>query len=160
MTSNLFSTSLNFRLPVYFSPLNDTLATGTVAFLQDWSGMQAYAFPPFALIRQVLVKLRPCRGTELTLIAPYWPQKEWFPDLLSLSIVPLVVLLRWRDLLCTKISMCFSFMPGDCPAICQACRFIQRGGSAAFCRRDSSHRLHQHRWDCYRRWCSLKERLF
>ena len=77
VTVNLFATSLNFWLQVYFSPLNDPLAAGTDAFLQNWDGLQAYAFPPFALVRQVLVKLRSCKGMELTLIAPCWPQKEW-----------------------------------------------------------------------------------
>ena len=84
VTVDLFAKSLNFRLQVYFSPLNDPLAVGMDAFLQDWNGLQAYTFPPFVLVRQVLVKLCSCKGMELTLIAPYWPQKEWFPDLLSL----------------------------------------------------------------------------
>ena len=55
---DLFATSLNFHLPVYFSPLNDPIATGTDDFLQDWNG-----------------KLRACQGTELTQIASFWSQK-------------------------------------------------------------------------------------
>ena len=66
---DLFATSLNYRLPVYFSPLNDPVAAGTDAFLQSWDGLQAYAFPPFALIRNVLNKLCSSRGTLLTLVA-------------------------------------------------------------------------------------------
>ena len=38
---DIFTTSLNFRLPVYFSPLNDPMAAGTDAFFQDWNGLQA-----------------------------------------------------------------------------------------------------------------------
>ena len=32
-----------------------------------------------------------CKGTLLTLIIPFWPQ-EWFSELLSLSVAPLVAL--------------------------------------------------------------------
>ena len=60
---------------------------------------EAYAFPPIAIIRRVLVKLRSSRNCELTLIAPFWPQREWFPDLLELlSDVPITLSSR-KDLL-------------------------------------------------------------
>ena len=75
---DLFVTALNYRLSVYFSPLNDPMAAGTDVFLQEWDRLQAYAFPPFALIFQVINKLRSCKGTLMTLIALFWPQKEWF----------------------------------------------------------------------------------
>ena len=77
---DLFATSLNYCLPVYFSPLSDLMAPGMDAFLQSWDGLQAYAFPPFTLIRRVLSKLRSWKGTLLTLVAPLWPQKELFPE--------------------------------------------------------------------------------
>ena len=54
--------------------------------LQSWDFLQAYAFPPFAMIRQVLVKLRLLPGTILTLIKPFWLQREWFPDHLDLLL--------------------------------------------------------------------------
>ena len=73
MVVDLFAASLNYLLPVYFSPLNDPMAAGTDAFLQLWDGLQAYAFPPFALIHLVLNKLKSSRGTLLTLVAPLWP---------------------------------------------------------------------------------------
>ena len=62
-------------------------------------GLQAYAFPPFAIIPRVLSKLRESRGTELTLVAPYWAQRPWFPDLLQLSLAPPVILPDRLDLL-------------------------------------------------------------
>ena len=89
---DLFATSLTARLPVYFSPASDSRAAGTDALLQPWDNLQAYAFPPIAIIRRVLVKLRSSRKCELTLIAPFWPQREWFPDLLELlSDVPITL---------------------------------------------------------------------
>ena len=38
-------------------------------------------------------------GVELTLVAPYWPQRAWFPDLLHLSLAPPVSLPLRPDLL-------------------------------------------------------------
>ena len=96
---DLFATSLTVRLPVYFSLASDPRAVGTDALLQPWDDLQAYAFPPIAIIRRVLLKLRSSRNCELTLIAPFWPQREWFPDLLELlSDVPITLLGR-KDLL-------------------------------------------------------------
>ena len=99
VTVDLFATVLNYHLLVYFSPLNDSMAAGTDAFLQSWDHLQAYAFPPFPLIRQVLSKLQSSWGTLLTLIASLWPQKEWYPDLLCLSVAPPIVLPSRPDLL-------------------------------------------------------------
>ena len=85
--------------PVYFSPASNPRAAGTDALLQPWDDLQAYAFPPIAIIRRVLLKLRSSKNCELTLIAPFWPQREWFPDLLELlSDVPITLLGR-KDLL-------------------------------------------------------------
>ena len=57
-TVDLFATSLNYRLPVYFAPLVDPMSAGTDGLLQPWSSLDAYAFPPFTLVRQVLNKVR------------------------------------------------------------------------------------------------------
>ena len=67
-------------------------SAGTDALLQPWDDLQAYAFPPIAIIRRVLLKLRSSKNCELTLIAPFWPQRDWFPDLLELlSDVPITL---------------------------------------------------------------------
>ena len=95
---DLFASSLNHRCGVYFAPVSDPMAAGTDAMLQSWDSLLAYAFPPFALIPQVLAKLWPSPGAVLTLISPFWPQKEWFPDLLDLLWNLLPLLDRW-DLL-------------------------------------------------------------
>ena len=82
---DLLATDRNAKLPTYYSPIPDPKAVGTDAFLQDWTGMWAYAFPPTALIRNTLNKARE-EGTELIMIAPLWPAQEWFPDLMDLLI--------------------------------------------------------------------------
>ena len=103
---DLFATSDNRPCSVYFSPFRDPMAAGTDAFLQSWDGLQAYAFPPWSIILRVLAKLRVSQGTELTLVAPYWPQRAWFPDLLHLSLAPPVALPLRQDLLRLPRSHC------------------------------------------------------
>ena len=96
---DLFATSLTARLPVFFAPAWEPNAAGVDAFLQPWDNLQAYAFPPIAIIKRVLLKLRASHNYDLTLIAPFWPQREWFPDLLELlSDIP-IELPKRRDLL-------------------------------------------------------------
>ena len=42
---DLFATSLNYRLPVYFSPLNDLMAVGTDVFLQSLGSPSGICLP-------------------------------------------------------------------------------------------------------------------
>ena len=88
VTIDLFASSLSHRCSVYFAPVSDPMAV-TDAMLQSWDSLQACAFPPFAMIDQVLgSKVRASQSLELTLIAPFWPQRPWFPELLELLILP------------------------------------------------------------------------
>ena len=50
-----------------------------------WKGLDAYVFPPWAMIAEVLNKLQQ-EVCILTLIVPRWPNRHWFPDLLSLLV--------------------------------------------------------------------------
>ena len=85
---DLFATSLTARLPVFFVPAWGPKAAGVDAFLQPWDYL--HAFPPIAIIMRVLFSLRVSHNCDLTLIAPFWPQREWFPDLLELlSDIPI-----------------------------------------------------------------------
>ncbi|XP_068214541.1 uncharacterized protein [Palaemon carinicauda] len=83
---DLFATLKNNRLPLFSSPVPDPLARLVDAMLLDWSGLEAYVFPPFGLITQVLNKVTFHKNFSLTLIAPFWPRKEWFPDLIDLLV--------------------------------------------------------------------------
>ena len=96
---DLFASSLNHCCGVYFAPVSDPIAAGTDAMLQSWDHLLGYAFPPFAMIHQVLRKLRESSGAVVTLVAPFWPQKEWFPDLLELLLEPPLLLPERWDLL-------------------------------------------------------------
>ena len=96
---DLFATSLNHQCCPYFSPFHDPNELGTDTLLQNWNGWQAYAFPPWSLIPSVLKKLRSSCEVLVTIIAPYWPQRPWFPELLDLVVNGPVPLPLSRDLL-------------------------------------------------------------
>ena len=158
---DLFATSLTARLPVFFAPAWEPKAAGVDAFLQPWDNLQAYAFPPIAIIRRVLLKLRNSHHCDLTLIAPFWPQKEWFPDLLELlSDIP-IELPKRQDLLRQphfhrfheNLQMLrltawrlkrFARQAGFSDAV---------AGQLALCRRESTRLNYQARWGKFRRWC-------
>ena len=86
VTVDLFATSFNHRLQVYFSPMADPQAAVVDALDQSWDNLQAYAFPPFGLLQKVLSKVRGSHNLELTLIVPCWPLSPWFADLLDLLV--------------------------------------------------------------------------
>ena len=80
---DLFATRLNHRVPLYVSPVMDPRAWALDALSLDWNSLVAYAFPPFILIPQVLRKIRLSK-CQVLLVAPWWPQRSWFNDLLEL----------------------------------------------------------------------------
>ena len=83
VTIYLFASSLSHRCSVYFAPVLDPMAAGTDAMLQSWDLLQKYAFPLFAMISQILTRVRASQSLSMTLIAPFWPQRSWFPELLG-----------------------------------------------------------------------------
>lgn len=83
---DLFATSQNFRLPTFVSPFPDPMAIAMDGFLFDWDHRELYVFPSFPAIRYFLFKLWSSRGTSTILIAPLWPRKEWFLDLLQVTV--------------------------------------------------------------------------
>ena len=158
---DLFATSDNRRCSIYFSPFHDPMSAGTDAFLQSWDGLQAYAFPPVAIIPRVLAKLRASTGTELTLVAPHWAQRPWFSDLLQLSLAPPVPAVPSGPPALASLS---SSLPGS-PSAQASClaslqRFTRAAGfssavaeQASLARRPSSRAVYQVRWSVYRSWC-------
>ena len=67
------------------SPVPDPLATAVDALSLPWEDLDAYAFPPAAILGKVMAKLQdsPCR--RIILIAPGWPNMSWFWDLVTMS---------------------------------------------------------------------------
>ena len=95
---DLFASRLNNQLPLYVSWRPDPFAMATDAFQLQWTDLQAYAFPPFALIGRCLQKIRQEQATVL-LIAPVWPTQTWYPWLLEMVVHFPTLLPCYRGLL-------------------------------------------------------------
>ena len=158
---DLFATSLNHQYCPYFSPFRDPNALGTNALLQSWNGWQAYASPPWSLIPTVLKKLRSSSRVLLTIIAPYWPQRPWFPDLLDLVVDGPVALASVKRSLVPATLLSSS---GSVRAVASCLETIQRFARArgfskhvakqsALTRWASSRGGYQAKWSMYRQWC-------
>ena len=82
---DLFATRFNHKLPQFVSPVPDSLAIAVDALTLPWDDLDAYAFPPTAILGKVVEKLldSPCK--RLILIAPGWPNMPWFWDLVNMS---------------------------------------------------------------------------
>ena len=82
--ADLFATHLNHKLPLYVSPVPDPKAWDIDALNINWTGLNAYAYPPKALLHRVIQKIRQCYCL-IIVIAPGWPGMPWFWDLVQLS---------------------------------------------------------------------------
>jgi len=82
---DLFALSSNRKLPTYFSPIWEKECWKVDCLVHSWEGMYAYAYPPTTQIRPALNKIL-SEGATVVMIAPLWPNQEWFPDLLSLTV--------------------------------------------------------------------------
>ena len=67
------------------SPVPDPLATAVDALSLPWYDLDAYAFPPTAILSKVVEKLLDSPCNSLILIAPGWPNMPWFWDLVEMS---------------------------------------------------------------------------
>ena len=96
---DLFATRFNHKLPQFVSPVPDSLAVAVDALTLTWEDLDAYAFPPTAILGKVVEKLQgsPCR--RLILIAPGWPNMPWFWDLVTMSSQVLLSLPNMTNLL-------------------------------------------------------------
>ncbi len=71
----------------------------TDALAHSWPrGLRKYAFPPMSLLAQTLCKVREDEE-QVLLVAPYWPNRTWFPELMLLAIAPPWQIPLRRDLL-------------------------------------------------------------
>ncbi len=83
---DLFASPESSHCQLYFSLTEGPLGTDTLA--HSWPRtLRKYAFPPVSLFAQTLCKLREDEEKVL-LVAPHWPTRTWFPELISLAIAP------------------------------------------------------------------------
>ena len=162
---DLFATSSNDRCIPYFTPYHDLAALGMEALLQDWDGLQACAFPPWAVIPLVLRKLRASSGVLMTLVALFWPQRPWFPDLLELGGGRAGSSATLSQSIQTASFPSASSRDPQAVSSCLATvqRFARTEGFSSrvatqvgFARRPSSRTNYQVKWSVYRRWCRVE----
>ena len=67
---DLFATRFNHKLPQFVSPVPDPLAVAVDALTLPWEDIDAYAFPPTAILGKVVEKLQDSPCKRLILIAP------------------------------------------------------------------------------------------
>ena len=82
---DLFATRFNNKLPQFVSPVPDPLAVAVDALSFQWEDLDAYAFPPTAILGKVVEKLQDTPCKRIILIAPGWPNMPWFWDLVTMS---------------------------------------------------------------------------
>ncbi len=76
---DLFASPETTHCQEFYSLTEATL--GTDALAHSWPrGLRKYAFPPVSLLAQTLCKIREDEE-QVLLVAPYWPNRTWFPEL-------------------------------------------------------------------------------
>ncbi len=94
---DLFASPDTFHCQLFYSLSEETL--GTDALAHSWPrGLRKYAFPPVSLLAQILCKVREDEE-QVLLVAPYWPNRTWFPELMLLATAPPWQIPLRRDLL-------------------------------------------------------------
>ncbi len=83
---DLFASLETSHCQLFYSLTEGTL--GTDALAHSWlRGLRKYAFPPVSLLAQTLCKVRE-EEEQILLVAPYWPTRTWFPELMLLVTAP------------------------------------------------------------------------
>ncbi len=94
---DLFASPDTFHCQLFYSLSEGTL--GTDALAHSWPrGLRKYAFPPVSLLAHILCKVREDEE-QVLLVAPYWPNRTWFPELMLLATAPPWQIPLRRDLL-------------------------------------------------------------
>ena len=98
---DLFADRLSAQTEKYMSWKPNPFAVGTDAFLKNWEGMEAYAFPPFCLIQRCVAKVQKDKG-ELVIVTPTWQTQPYYAMLLNMSIADPILLPPQRNLLLSQ----------------------------------------------------------
>ena len=94
---DLFASHESSHCQLYYSLSQAPL--GTDALAHSWPrALRKYAFPPVSLLAQTLCKVREDEE-QVLLVAPYWPTRTWFSELMLLVTAPPWCIPLRRDLL-------------------------------------------------------------
>ena len=91
---DLFATWFNNKFPLFVSPVPDPLGSAVDALSLPYEDLDAYAFPPAAILGKVVEKLQDSSCKRIILIALGWPNMPSFWDLVAMSSqIPLSLLI-------------------------------------------------------------------
>ena len=88
---DLFASHLNKQAQIFCTWIPHPTALALDALTISWDRMFAYAFPPICLVPRVVQYMKQFQCT-IILIAPVWPRRHWYPELLQLSVANPIVL--------------------------------------------------------------------
>ena len=161
---DLFATGFNHRLPLYVSPVPHNHALATDALSMDWNLLHAYAFPPTLLISSVLAMIRQslCR---IVLIAPLWPQRPWFSEVLQLcinsnssSVLPKTANTSKGKISTSKSPITRSSRLGVIKQSIRDKKFSQKVADfVSKSRGKSTQKVYDAKWIVYSNWCHRKK---
>ncbi|CAJ0925813.1 unnamed protein product [Ranitomeya imitator] len=81
---DLTASRVNRKVPQFVSRSRDPLAVGVDALAIPWSQFELpYLFPSLPLLPKLLKKIK-AEGVPVILIAPDWPRRAWFAELVNL----------------------------------------------------------------------------
>ncbi len=147
---DLFASKDNSHCPAYYSKDRDALA-------HDWPNLLLYAFPPIALLPQVVRRIRE-QGHKVLLVAPLWRNQPWLSELTQLlTAAPWPVPLRQAPLSGERNNMAPSTRAvGSLPLAAQREptglpeRVLNTISEA---RAPSTRRLYALKWSVFSTWC-------
>ena len=81
---DLMASRLNCKVPVYLARARDPKACGVDALVAPWQHFRLlYVFPPIPLLPKLLRRIA-LEGIPAILIAPDWPRRSWFADVVRM----------------------------------------------------------------------------
>ncbi len=139
---DLFASHESSHCQLYFSLTEGP--PGTDALAHSWpQALRKYAFPPVSLLAQTLCKLREDEE-QVLLVAPLWPIRTWFPELISLTTAPPWSIPLRKDLLLRDAADLSSLPPTVVETITQA-------------RAPSTRQTYALKWSLFANWCSSRQ---
>ena len=82
---DLFASIQNRKTQIFCTWLPHPQAYAVDALSVRWQNMFGYAYPPICLIPKILQHMSQFT-CHIILIAPHWPRRHWYPDLLKLIV--------------------------------------------------------------------------
>ncbi|XP_073438898.1 uncharacterized protein [Dendrobates tinctorius] len=81
---NVLASQQNRRVQQFVSRYRDPLTIGVDALVIPWTQFRLpYLFPPLPLLPRLVKKIKE-EGVPVILIAPYWPRRAWFAEIINL----------------------------------------------------------------------------